>query len=452
MGDKTFRERLIISHKSHIKNIWDDFVLFTTTAATIEIPLRLALHYPIKGWIYYFDIALISIFGLDLILNFITSYQVGNSEITDPSKIASRYLKGWFILDLLSTLPLDVMLASYIVGYSALIRSTRLIRLFRLVRIAQFMQKLSKTNIFNPAILRMVFLGFWVMIVAHWAACGWIAVGGGNIGPEWTANGYLFYIRSLYWSITTMTTIGYGDVTPVTSTQTIFAMIMELIGAGLYGYVVGSVANLIAKLDVARSHFNERLEKISTFMRFRKIPIEMQHRVQGYYSNLWDLRRGYTEQDVLAELPPSLKLQISLHLNKDIIAKVPIFKGASESLIEQIVINLESIVFTPGDYVFKQGDVGDSMYFISRGSVEVVSKDGKTVYATLAEGNFFGEIALLLSMPRTASIRAVDYIDVYTLSKNKLEHVLDNFPEFKEHIHDLANKRQIELNTPKPAQ
>lgn len=124
------------------------------------------------------------------------------------------------------------------------------------------------------------------------------------------------------------------------------------------------------------------------------------------------------------------------------IEKVPIFSGASEDLIKQIVAKLKSAIFTPGDYVFREGEIGDSMYFISRGQVEVVSKDGQTIYATLSPGNFFGEIALILQQPRNASIRALEYVDLYTLDQGGLQEVLQKFPAFMAHIHDLAKKRQ----------
>jgi voltage-gated potassium channel len=181
-------------------------------------------------------------------------------------------------------------------------------------------------------------------------------------------------------------------------------------------------------------------------MRLRKIPPHLQERIRGYHEYLWNSRRGYDEAHVLADLPESLKLQVSLFLNRHILEKVPIFEGAGNELLQQIIRNLKPEVFTPGDYIFREGESGTGMYFISRGSVEVVSKDGKTIYATLTEGNYFGEIALLMSQPRNASIRAVDYVDLYLLERDTLEAIIKKFPDFQTHIQELATKRHAELD------
>ncbi len=420
------------------KQIWDGFVLLATTAAAVEIPLRLAMDLPLRGALLYFDVCIAAVFVVDMVLTFFTAVYDNGVLIDNRKEVARRYLKGWFFIDLLAILPLDLL-------FGSAFRHARLLRLIRLAHVATFMQKVAKANVVNASVLRMVFLAFWVSLFAHWSACGWIALGAGNIGDEWKTDEGLLYLRSLYWAVTTIVTIGYGDITPVTAGQTIFTIGIQLLGAGLYGYVIAIFASLIAKLDVARSHFSEQLEKMNTFMRFRKIPNELQDRIRNYYEYLWLSRRGYDEEHVLADLPESLKLQVSLHLNKGMIEKVPIFSGAGDDLIQQIVMKLKSVVFTPGDYIFREGEIGDSMYFISRGRVEVVSKDGNNIYATLSDGNFFGEIALLLQQPRNASIRAVDYVDLYTLDHANLEEVLQKFPEFMEHIHDLAKKRHAEI-------
>jgi voltage-gated potassium channel len=288
----------------------------------------------------------------------------------------------------------------------------------------------------------MIFLGFWVTLFAHFATCAWIALGAGNIGPEWTSQKELLYLRSFYWAITTIATIGYGDVTPITPIQTIFTISVQLIGAGLYGYVIAIFASLIANLDSARKKFSEQMDEINTFMRFRKIPLDLQKQIRSYYDYLWESRRGYSEAHVLADLPDSLRLKVSIFTNKSMLEKVPIFEGAGDALVEELLMHLKPAIFTPGDYVFRTGDVGDSMYFISSGHVEVVSSDGKTVYATLSPGGYFGETALLMNQPRNACVRAVDYVDLYTLNRTTLGKILEKFPAFQEHLHEIAAERQ----------
>jgi voltage-gated potassium channel len=84
------------------------------------------------------------------------------------------------------------------------------------------------------------------------------------------------------------------------------------------------------------------------------------------------------------------------------------------------------------------------MYFIGHGTVEVLSADGHSIYATLTDGDFFGEIALLFRQPRTASIRALDYCDLYALSKEAFDRVLDHYPDFARHIQTIAKQRQAQ--------
>ena len=177
-------------------------------------------------------------------------------------------------------------------------------------------------------------------------------------------------------------------------------------------------------------------------MRFRKIPGQLQKEIRGYYDYLWESRRGYNEAHVFADLPDSLKLKVSIFVNKAMIEKVPIFEGAGDALVEELLMHLKPAIFTPGDYVFRSGDVGDCMYFVNSGRVEVVSSDGNTVFATLSPGSYFGEMALLLNQPRTACVRAVDYVDLYTLNRAPLAEILKKFPAFQKHLHELAAARQ----------
>jgi len=425
----------IFSHEGTFKPAWDAFVLLMTVVAAIETPLRLALQLPMGGALLIVDSFIMGTFLIDMVFNFFTPVRVNDELVTSRKGIALNYLKSWFILDLLSIFPWTLF-------FGASWEGVKLLRLLRLVHIAKFMQKIAKANIINASLLRMFILGFWVALFAHWAACGWIALGAGNIGPEWHAEKNLLYLRSFYWAVTTIATIGYGDVTPVTPQQTIFAIAIEIMGAGLYGYVIAIFAGLISNLDAARKKFTEQIDEINTFMRFRHIPLVLQNQIRDYYDYMWESRRGHNETHVLADLPPSLKLKVSIFINQAMLEKVPIFEGAGEALVKELVLNLKPTILTPSDYVFRAGDDGDSMYFISSGQVEIVSADGKTVFATLAAGSYFGEMALLLSQPRSACARAVGYVDLYSLEKNTFERILEKFPSFQEHLNELAEQRQ----------
>ncbi len=440
---------------------WEVFILLLTIFVGIQAPLVIVFNLESEGWMFVMDIFVSVMFSIDILINFMTAFEerksiVDKKLITDHGTIARKYLKGWFWIDFFATIPFDLLLSEISVlalgRLGRMLRLFRLARLFRLIRIVQTMQRVNKSNIFNPSILRMVFLIFWIAFAAHFISSGWVFL---TANPDNLGNGTR-YLRALYWTITTLTTIGYGDITPSTNAQMLYVIFIEITGAAMYGFIIGNIANLITNIDIAKNQYSERMEKINTFMKYRNIPFTLQERINNYYTYLWESRRGYDERSVLKDLPVSLKTQVSLFLNQDIIEKVPIFKGASQAFIKEVILNLEPVVFTPNDIIVSKGEPGYDMFFISSGSVAVVSEDENVVYATLTSGQCFGGIALLVSSERTATIKAKDDCDMYRLDKETFDNILERYPDFEKQIKELADKRKAEITgdivTERPAE
>ena len=253
---------------------------------------------------------------------------------------------------------------------------------------------------------------------------------------------FTHYIHALYWCITTLATVGYVDITPETPAQMIYSMFVMIVGVGLFGYVIGNVAHWLANIDQAHTQYQNNLDRLATFLRYRRVPADLQRRIFDYYAYLWENRLVYDEFAILAELPVPLQSEVSLALKKDFIEKVPFLRGASRHLIRDMSLELHPAIYMPGDFVFHAGEMARHIYFISRGSVEIIASDGQTVLSTMHDGDFFGEIALLFHQPRSASVRALEYCNLYALDKVTFERILSHHPDFAMHIQTEAKRRR----------
>ncbi|GAB6088860.1 hypothetical protein JCM12856_04530 [Spirochaeta dissipatitropha] len=431
----------IIDSEASWKLRWDAYILLMVLIATILAPLSIALDLKSRGILLVLDVIITISFIADMVIIFHTAYVDNRKTVRDKKLIARRYCRGWFLADLIASFPFFLLPGGTFLNLNRLARFARLFRILRLFSRNSSINRLKQSK-FNSNVVRLAVMIFWLLLVAHFLACGFVFVQG--VSPDLPPG--MRYLQALYWTITTLSTVGYGDITPDVYNQVhlLFTIMSQLLGVGMYGYVIGNISTVIANIDTAKTLYREKMERINTFLKYRHIPSGLSNRINDYYDYLWETRRGYDERSVVDELPYSLRVQVVLELHREIISKVPIFAGASQAFIREIILNMESVVFTPGDYVVRKGEIGDEMYFISRGSVDVVSEDESIVYATLNEGAFFGEIALLLSTPRNATIKAREYCDLYSLNKITFERILDKYPDFAESIRALAEQRKLE--------
>jgi CRP-like cAMP-binding protein len=97
-------------------------------------------------------------------------------------------------------------------------------------------------------------------------------------------------------------------------------------------------------------------------------------------------------------------------------------------------------IFIPGDVIIREGTIGNKMYFIQEGIVDIVMSNGE-VATSLSDGSYFGEICLLTNARRVASVRAETYCNVFSLSVNQFNTVLDMYPLMRKTMETVAAER-----------
>ena len=127
-------------------------------------------------------------------------------------------------------------------------------------------------------------------------------------------------------------------------------------------------------------------------------------------------------------------------VNRDVLERVPLFHGAEPALLQNMAMMLRPVVCAEGEYIIRQGEMGNEMYFICRGRVEVIDAAGRPLNE-MGEGQFFGELSLLFAQPRNASVRALTYCDLFALGRTDFDRVLKGYPHFAASVKKTASER-----------
>lgn len=286
---------------------------------------------------------------------------------------------------------------------------------------------------------RLVPLVISLPLLVHLVSCGWIALGSGTAGID--QDHALTYVKAVYWSFTTLTTVGYGDISAKSIPQMLYTCGIQVMGVGVFGFILSNVASLLARSDAAREHHMDNLDKIETFMTLHHTPPELRGKIRRYYNYMWKNKKGYQDDSLLEGLPTKIQSELMLHINRSIVEKVPFLRGADTELLEDLMHELKPRVFVPGQKIFKVGDRGDALYFIQNGHVHIETSEGKNI-ATLGDGAFFGEIALISDKPRGATAKADSFCDVYMLEREAFDRVVNSYPTFRHHLEEIMHQRQ----------
>jgi len=189
---------------------------------------------------------------------------------------------------------------------------------------------------------------------------------------------------------------------------------------------------------------------VNQYLKTKRVPHELKARIQDYYAHRYEQHKLFNELEILRDLSEPLAIEICLHNCRDLVQKVPFFFDAHPEFIRAVVRKLRPMVFLKGDRIIRQGSKGDKMYFIRKGRVEIFSMETGSVATTISSGSYFGEIALLSKTPgttRNATVRAVNAVELYSLSHEDLHGIISEYPELQSAMEKIATLRLHKLQT-----
>ena len=150
--------------------------------------------------------------------------------ILSGSAARQHYFRSYFAFDLLGSLPWGFFAHLWFPQGSSWGELISFLCLLRLARVLAFSRDFVRVPSRFFILRRLTVFLLWIALIIHLLACGWISVGGVSAAasPAYT------YIRALYWSVSTVSTTGFGDIVPKNEPQMIYTMLSLMIGAGLY--------------------------------------------------------------------------------------------------------------------------------------------------------------------------------------------------------------------------
>ncbi|KAM4522137.1 voltage-gated delayed rectifier potassium channel KCNH5-like [Odontesthes bonariensis] len=483
----------IILHYCTFKTTWDWVILILTFYTAIMVPYNVSFRtkHNNLAWLVV-DSVVDIIFLVDIVLNFHTTFVGPAGEvISDASLIRMNYLKTWFVIDLLSCLPYDVINAfenieedavphasqashlrdfshfhrnttraedSVLTGLSSLFRSLKVIRLLRLGRVAR---KLDHYLEYGAAVLVLLVCVFG--LVAHWLACIWYSIGDYEVIDETTnsikTDSWLYqlalsigtpyryntsgtgqweggpskdtlYISSLYFTMTSLTTIGFGNIAPTTDGEKIFSVAMMMVGSLLYATIFGNVTTIFQQMYTNTNRYHEMLNNVRDFLQLYQVPKGLSERVMDFIVSTWAMSKGIDTDKVLSICPKDMRADICVHLNRQVFNDHPAFRLASDGCLRSLAVEFQTTHCAPGDLIFHIGESVDTLCFVVCGSLEVIQDD--EVVAILGKGDVFGDVFWKETTPARAcaNVRALTYCDLHVIKREALMRVLDFYTAF----------------------
>ncbi|NP_001268010.1 inward rectifying shaker-like K+ channel [Vitis vinifera] len=427
--------RFIVSPFDARYRLWETYLVFLVFYTAWVSPFEFGFLKEPKGPLSIADNVVNGFFAIDIILTFFVAYLDRSTYLlVDNHKlIAWRYTKTWLAFDVISTIPSELarkILPKPLKEYGYF----NMLRLWRLRRVSSMFARLEKDRNFNYFWVRCAKLICVTLFAVHCAGCFYYLLGSQHGDPKKTWLGLVMgdlnthslwqrYVTSMYWSITTLTTTGYGDLHAVNTREMVFDIFYMVFNLGLTSYLIGNMTNLVVHGTSRTRKFRDSIQAASSFALRNQLPVRLQDQMLAHLS----LRHrtnseGLQQQETLEVLPKAIRSSISHYLFYSLVDKVYLFRGVSNDLLFQLVSEMKPEYFPPKEDIILQNEAPTDLYVLVTGVVELIERRNaiEQVVGEIRTGDVCGEIGVLCYRPQLFTARTKRLCQLLRLNRTAL--------------------------------
>eukprot|EP00347_Sterkiella_histriomuscorum_P006811 403351340 len=439
--------RYVFLPDSQTKTAWDFLILCLIIQQSFIIPILICFDVEESTLSTYSQIVIDTLFMTDIVMNFNTSIYSKGILILNRQQIVAHYLKSWFLIDLVSSLPYDMVFDSLsttlvqannnghqtqkeqLSGTSSILRLLRILRfmrIFKLLRVFKLQKIIITVEEYIVSdevmfILRFAKIMITIIFFAHWMACFYFAVGYQQLDSEYTS--WIIeanikdesvgkqYIFALYWAIQTMCTVGYGDLTPQNAYERLYVTGAEILASGIYALTLNNVSQMVQKYNLLAVNYREKMMYVNQFMNKKSLPKDLKLKVWRYLQYVWEVKKQIKieEEEVFKVLNQDLKEKITVCMNGFILQTIPFFESFEMQFVSELTFHTRKETYAMDDNIFVKDD-------------------------------YFGEIAFFTDEPRCATMKSRDFTDVYLIERDLFLEIAEEYDEVIRLYHEINHQ------------
>jgi len=468
-------DRWIINPRSNSKRFFDVIVVLLVLFSSITIPFRLGFGLRTDTLWSTVDGVTEFVFFIDLLLAFFTAYEQSDYALNTVHKtIARRYLKSWFLIDFLSTIPLyrlsdngnsssvfQIFKTLKMVKLFRMLKVLRLAKVAKLIRIASYNNSRFNGNfaaledVFMRILRLIAFLGF----VTHLTACLWAWTSLHSDGPTWYSDIGLTndqewkkYVAAVYWTYATMATVGYGDIIAMNDSERLYSVFVMVMGSTVLAYIVGSVSTYAFNKNGGKSLQDQKLSISREYLRDQGVKKNVRQSLMKHVCHMIERRTSLDELRIWLQVPHNIRHKLILFSMRESIQTFPVLLKINETVLA-VLLSLMDPCFCPATmYVYRKEMGSAGVYFILSGIAEVVDEIGQCmedgiVVAEIQEGKFFGYDGLLSLTTRSYGYRSKTDLSMLWVSDEKLLLMKKELPLVFNTFVDVIKSSTASLNS-----
>ncbi|KAF5280040.1 hypothetical protein FQR65_LT03295 [Abscondita terminalis] len=439
---------------------WELWMTIVFILALVLNPLDATFKYSSDDWtkisafIFLIDLQCF----VDIVLDFFTGYgeEIAKEVILSPEKIVIKRFKNLFFY--LETLACTPMIAGYYMQIQNVNLFLRLSGILKIIRFRKFLIYYQNTSdiwqltaLANTIILYSIV----AILLIHWIGClcyviplvfiensvnypiedYWI---GKSMLGEYSMEAQ--YVRCIFKGA--MAFFNIQDLINVGTTKVEIAMylIIVITGKVYMACMLVLITHLMTSNTSAELKYQEIINQVEEYMRYKQMPISMQKRLMAYYEYRFQ-KKYFRENLISSSLSVRLRREINVYYYRRLIESVSIFKDMPQHVLLDVVNSLKEEIYLPNDIIIKANTIGDCMYIIASGSVCVTTPSGKEI-CHLYDGAYFGEVELLMKeQKRIANVYALEICEMYRLDRKHFRNCFLNEHEVTKKLEKVANAR-----------
>ena len=497
--------RGVIFPDTRLRFWWDIIQIVTILYLSFAVPIRIGFSINVEGFFYLLDVLMDVYFFVDIYLNFLFVVEDESFQlVTSRPKLAKRYLKSWFIIDVLAVIPLDhgIRLSEgrFVCGLVGncppqsggdnsgqyfklfkMLRLFRLVKLLKLLKVGKVLDRYQDELYFYMQYLNLFGLLVLTGFLGHLMACMFYFVSTAdfltrdeiesralslaeNGTPEpltWMTQEFgmipamrslsVRYVGALYWSFTTLTTVGYGDISANTTAERIFA-ILGMVGGGLmFSVIISYIGTMMKSQTALDDNCKMKMLAVEKFTGEHMVPKKLRKELTRYFRTQYESMGNMTSQ-VLKDVPYDMREALVEKIYKDMVDRLAILQNCSRLGVVEFCSRLEENHFGPGDIVCEKGDILKGIFIVSSGSclasqtktdtsaagAEAAASSGKVNQEVLAQGSSFGEEVIQGIGTSQFTVQARSDTCLLVIPRQDLDKVLQLAPEMRKSIMNVV--------------